>query len=196
MALTSVPAPLAFLAHDSAATMPCGTLGVPFSGGRAGLLRLSNLCTLHRMHPKGLTFWPTPQAAWPLPTDLTFSAPLDDAMPPGPHLHRVHHAKAARYGVTPNQPWPHGTALVTSLVPITYSATRPLSAFSCGALYRAILATAGLLDPPCSSARGFQLASLTGEFAGCPWALLLDVGLAHDFLMPAPPRLCRWVRLL
>ena len=90
--------------------------------------------------------------------DLTFTSPLDDAAS-GPHLHRVHHAKAARYGVTPNQPLTHGP----TLVPITYSATRPfLHSHAVHLLYRAVMATAGLHDPP---AAGFHLASLTREFA-------------------------------
>ena len=94
--------------------------------------------------------------------DLTFSAPLDDAGPPGPHLHRVHSAKAARYGVGPGLALPHGTILT----PVTYSATRPfLHSHPVHLLYRAVLAAAGLLDAAAPSARGFQLTSLTSEFA-------------------------------
>ena len=91
--------------------------------------------------------------------DLTFTAPLDDAAPSGPHLHRVHQAKAARYGVPAGQPLPHGT----TLLPITFAATRPfMHSHAVHLLYRAILAAAGSLD---ASARGFLLSSLTAEFA-------------------------------
>ena len=94
--------------------------------------------------------------------DLALAAPLDDAAAPGPHLHCVHHPKAARYAVTSTQPLPHST----TLVPITYSATRPfLHSHAVHLLYRAVLAAAGMHDPPAAAARGFHLASLTREFA-------------------------------
>ena len=124
--------------------------------------------------------------------DLTFSAHLADDAPVGPHLHRIHNAKAARYGVSAAQPLPHGT----TLVPITYAATRPfMHSHAVHLLYRAILAAAGSLDPPAPSARGFLLASLTAEFAAT---------LGHCFqtwawrmAFSCQPRCgpCRWVRV-
>ena len=95
--------------------------------------------------------------------DLTFSAPLDDAGPPGPHLHRVNAAKAARYGVSPCAALPQGTVVT----PITYCAHRPfLHSHGVHLLHRAILAAAGLREHSAPHARGFLVSSLTSEFAG------------------------------
>ena len=71
----------------------------------------------------------TTQGGLAFALDLTFSAPLDDAGPPGPHLHCVNAAKAARYGVSPCSTLPQGTVLTRlwHTVLIVHSCTPMLS---------------------------------------------------------------------
>ena len=76
---------------------------------RAGRWLLNSLRTLHQASPNRLTFWSPLPVVMPMPWTSLSSAPLDDSVPSGPHFHRIHNAKAARYGVPAGNtpPWHH-----------------------------------------------------------------------------------------